>query len=149
MWQWCHGRTGSDQGHMLDGAPSQSSMRCILYIRNWTFRLMAPGGTGDASHVEAQRAARSELSAGSLQNSVLTQNSKLPSGSVILWSCCDTSQVNYHHGSECIRNLTVKHIFGGRRGAQTGVTSVAYWVERGDVVVLQDDGWSRRQKVAF
>lgn len=128
MWQWCHGSTGSDQGHMSYGVPSLSSVHCILYIRIWTFRLTVSGDTCDAystNHVQYMTnprhinknklwTIRSELSPGSLQNTTLTQdNSKLPSGSVILLFCCDRSQVNYHRGAECIRSLAVEQVFGG------------------------------------
>lgn len=43
-------------------------------------------------------------------------SSKSSSGGVILLSCCDGSQVNYHRGVWARRNLTLKHAFRGAGG---------------------------------
>lgn len=102
MWQWCHGSTGSDQGHMSYGVPLLSSVPCIPHMRNWIFRLRVDwkhrwrvpycvqtmSQTADISVKTSF--IRNKLSSDSLQNTTSTQDyDKLPSGRVILLSCCD------------------------------------------------------------
>lgn len=103
MWQWAHGSTGSDQSHMSCGVPYKScTMLQTPDISIKTSYGPFKMGTHHEDHCKTP-----------LQH---MDSSKSSSGGVILLSCCDGSQVNYHRGVWARRNLTLKHAFQGAGG---------------------------------